>query len=87
MTLNEVINQIYDLSVGGYFNGEKFTKERLTNMLKAMFRTNNRYIIGIALPDGWWTMQINQFAPNEFDYIIPDTREEEQKIIDRLYNR
>ena len=26
MTIKEITNQLYDLSVGGYFNREKFTK-------------------------------------------------------------
>ena len=34
----------------------------------------------IALPDGRWFFKLNKFAKNEYDYTIPDTRTQEQKI-------
>ena len=80
MTIKEVVNQLYDLSVGGYFNGEKFTKTRLTTYITNMFKTGNNLVLQIALPDGRWFFKINKFAKNEYDYTIPDTRTQEQKI-------
>lgn len=82
MTKTEIINQLYDLSVGGYFNGEKFTKTRLNTYITNMFRTGNKLIMQIALPDGWWFFKINKFDNNEYNYTIPDTREQEQRIKD-----
>jgi hypothetical protein len=85
MTIKEVCKQIYDLSVGGYFNGEKFTLERLTNQIKSMFKGQlkggNRLVQQIALPDGWWYFYIVEYEKGQFDYYIPDTREQEKKVI------
>ena len=82
MSIREITNQLYDLSVGGYFNGEKFTKTRLNTYITNMFKTGNKLIMQIALPDGWWFFKINKFANGEYDYTIPDTREQEQRIKD-----
>lgn len=82
MNIKELTNQLYELSVGGYFNGEKFTKERLNAYITNMFKTGNRLVMNIALPDGRWYFKITKFANGEYDYIIPDTREQEQRIKD-----
>ena len=85
MTIREVCKQLYDLSVGGYFNGEKFTLDRLINQTKNMFRTplkaGNRLVMQIALPDGWWNFYIVEYDKGQFDYYIPDTREQEKRVI------
>lgn len=85
MTIREVCKQLYDLSVGGYFNGEKFTLERLINQTKNMFRGTlkggNRLVMQVALPDGWWYFYIVEYAKGQFDYYIPDTREQEKRVI------
>ena len=86
MTIHELSNQLYNLSVAGYFNGEKFTKRQLENHIASAFRgalkAGNRYVMEIALPDGRWLFTVNRFANTSdgFDYTIPDTREEEAKI-------
>lgn len=80
MTLKEVIDQVYDLSVGGYFNGEKFTKTRFTKYINNMFKTGNRLVMQIALPDGRWFFSINKLNNNGYDYYIPETREQEKKV-------
>ena len=85
MTLHEVCEQLHSLAIGGYFNGEKFTLCRLTQQIRSAFRTplkaGNRYVMQIALPDGWWYCYIIEYAKGEFDYYIPDTREQEQRVI------
>lgn len=85
MTIREVCKQLYDLSVGGYFNGEKVTLDRLINQTKNMFRTplkgGNRLVMQIALPDGWWNFYIVEYNKGQFDYYIPDTREQEKRVI------
>ncbi len=81
MTIYELVHQLHDLSVAGYFNGEKFTKKRLTTYIQSMFRAGgNSLVMQIALPDGRWFFKITEFAPGEYDYYIPDTREQEQRI-------
>lgn len=85
MTLRTVTDQLYFLSVGGYFNNEKFTAERLYNQCKSLFRGNlkagNKLVMQIALPDGWWYFYIIQYAPNQYDYFIPATRNIEKRVI------
>lgn len=84
MTLHDVSTQIFGLSVGGYFNREKFTQQSLHNFIKRMFSTplkgGNRLVMEIALPDGWWYFYITEYAKGEFDYYIPDTREQEKRV-------
>lgn len=88
MTIREVARQLHDLSVGGYFNGIKFTRKELERNLADVFRpgtqlrAGNRYVMEIALPDGRWLFTVNRYGDKSdgFDYTIPATREEEQRI-------
>ena len=85
MTINEVIEQLYDLAIAGYFNGEKFTKKRLKSYITAMFKDGSKSLVmNIALPDGRWFFRITQYAPSEFDYYIPDTRETEKRVMAKI---
>ena len=86
MTLNEVINQVYSLSVGGYFNGEKFSKREFAEYVKGVFRPElgtRRWLMEIALPDGRWYFQMTRFDDTVYgyDYYIPITRQQEQALI------
>lgn len=88
MTIHQVSTQLHDLSVAGYFNGEKFSRRRLKDYITRMFRAGGtRLVMEIALPDGRWYFTVNRFspAPDGFDYTIPDTREEEAEIIGTLH--
>lgn len=88
MTIHELASQLHGLSVGGHFNGLKFSKRELESYISNMFRTGvslklgNRLVMEIALPDGRWLFTVNRFSPatDGFDYTIPDTREEESRI-------
>ena len=90
MTLHEVTNSVFNLAVAGYINGEKFTADRLFKMInnsfKGSLKLGNKVAIEIALPDGWWLCTINRYSDKAdgFDYSIPATREEEQKIWNAL---
>lgn len=91
MTLSQVTHQIYRLSVNGTINGEHFTYSRFYNMINAMFSTPNatRYIGQIALPDGEWWFKIVRYATypgdcHEYDYTIPDTPEQSERIRQEL---
>lgn len=86
MTIREVCHQLYNLSVAGYFNREKFTETEITEVISDHFKYIPRatdYLLEISLPDGRWHMLITRYAdkPDGFDYIIPDNREEETKLI------
>ena len=85
MTIKEVINQVYGLSINGYFNRERFSKTEFNTLIRTMFKNGNNYICEIALPDGWWYMKIMKLQNHEYDYYIPDTRDQEQIIIKQLY--
>lgn len=90
MTLHEIATSLYRLSVGGYFNHEKWTKTRLEQYLRHWFgevdgiqriaadaRGNQIWVMEIALPDGWWHMQVVRLRNGLMSYDIPETREQE----------
>lgn len=88
MTIRELSDQIYKLT-GGQVNGELFCKERLYNNINKWFkdceynRIKNSVMIHVELMDGGWYCSINKVSntPDGYDYYIPDTREQEQKLI------
>ena len=88
MTISSLSTQLHAISVGGYFNGEKFTVKELEEYISSMFRpgvslkAGNRLVMEISLPDGRWLFFISRFSdkPDGFDYTIPDNREEEARI-------
>lgn len=88
MTIHEVSTQLHNLSVAGYFNGEKFTKRQLEHVIAQSFRpeaqlkAGNQLVMEIALRDGRWLFTVNKYAdsPDSYDYTIPDTREQEAYI-------
>lgn len=89
MTINEVINQVYGLSVAGYFNGEKYSKREFAEYVKGVFRpelNTTRWLMEIALPDGRWYFSMYRFADDRdgYDYFIPETRLQEQALISNL---
>lgn len=82
MTLHDTCSQLHALSVGGYINGEKFTADRFHNWAKALFRGNSdRLVFEIALPDGRWYGTITRLPNGEFGWYIPETREQEKRIL------
>lgn len=77
-----------NFAVNSTCSAEKFTKERLTNYIGKMCRNvGDKLYIQIALPDGEWFFKIVHYADGEWDYYIPDTRVEEQRIITELMNK
>ena len=82
MTINELTNQIFSLTSGNIINGEKFTKAEFKRNVHHFFEEINfeKYIIMIVLPDGEWLCKITMFAKGEYDYLLPDTREQEDKL-------
>lgn len=87
MTLHDTVLQLHKLSVSGYFNRENFSVSRLESQIASLFRgepDKRQVVMEISLPDGWWWFTVNQYRPGEFDYTIPDTREESDAILERL---
>ena len=91
MTLTQAADQLYNLSLGGYFNREKFTADGWRRHVKGLMKhpetlkIKNTLVQEIALEDGWWLFSIC-YIPScgEYGWNIPDTREEEQKLKERL---
>jgi len=86
MTFRELVNQLYGLSVDGWFNGVQFTKQELANYIRSMFRIsgrgvrllNNRLVMRIAMPDGEWFFWIKKHG-SAWEYWIPETRDQESR--------
>lgn len=90
MTLHETAQSLFSLSVAGYFNGEKFSLKQLESYIKQSFKgtlkLGNKLVMEIALPDGRWLCEIIHYANRNdgWSYEIPETREEEQRIWNKL---
>ena len=92
MTIKEVANQIYSLSIGHYVNGVKFTKMELESTLARWMRNaeNNKIkncvVMEICMADGRWLTEVFKYAdrPDGYDYDIPDNREQEKRIYEAL---
>lgn len=92
MTINNIINNLYSISIDGKFNGERFTKTGFSNAVKNHWIYNNGELISkelyleISLADGDWLMKIFQYRDSNdgWDYYIPNTKEEEKKLYDEL---
>ena len=87
MTIQYIASQLHSLSVGGYFNGEKRSKQWLETYISDAFRSQlklgNRLVMEIALPDGQWLFTVDRHADG-FDYWIPDNRDQEARLYKRL---
>lgn len=88
MTIRQLTTQLHNLSLGGYFNSEKFTTSELEAYIKRMFqhgtlKAGNRLVMEIALPDRRWFFTINHYSDSDdgFDYTIPDNEDEEARIL------
>ena len=90
MTIKEVATQLYNLSVDGHINGEKFTKSQFIDAVRAWMHGNYKSYIGeIYLPDGIWLFKITKWAdrPDGYDYYIPDTKEQNDALWNKLLMR
>ena len=94
MTLREMIKQVYYLSVNGNFNHESgWSLSKFKRYLAEKFKDDNRetVIMEIELPDGWWFMEIKRMKINSYhwdcwDYYIPESREDNDRLRNILLN-
>ena len=92
MTLHDVSSQLYNITLDGFINGEQFTKHQFESALVKWMQTaehnkiKNTHVLEISLPDGRWFCEVIKYAdrPDGYDYFIPENREQEQKLLDRL---
>ncbi len=89
MTLTEIATQLHGLSVGGYINGEKFSRSRLRDQLVHSFHEASckNVLMQIALKDGQWYFTISEWAPGQYDYCIPETREQEERLLENFLGK
>lgn len=93
MKFNEMVDQIHSLAVDGEINGKKLTKKELVRLITdAMPHSDQmtKMMATIRLRDGCWHFQVTRWLPAgtrffEFDYAIPDTREQETAMIRRFH--
>lgn len=91
MTLHDIATQLHK-STNGRVNGENFTRQALESNLRRWMRNcennkiRNSVVVEVAMPDGGWLCEIHKFADTAdgYDYYIPDTREQEQRIWNAL---
>lgn len=89
MTLHDIASQIHNLTFGGHVNGEKFTKVELEHVFSKWLAhaehniIPNTMIIEVCLRDGRWLATISK-TPYGYDYYIPDTREQESYLRNKL---
>ena len=84
MTKGEMLKQIYNLSVGGNFNHEKgWSFYKFKSYVSGKFNSEkqNSILMEIELPDGWWYLSIQKVKDGLWDYYIPDTREDNDRIV------
>lgn len=88
MTLHEVAEQLYSISMFGYIDDEKHSKTGFINYVVSKVRKSkkieNKTVFRIALLDRWWYMTIGRHK-NEYDYYIPDTKQYEENSFCRLH--
>lgn len=92
MTLHETASQLRYLSINGFFNRQKITVRWLEDYISTMLvrAGGDSLVMEIALPDGWWHFTIHKFKSGgkiSFDYAIPDTREQESRVLSDLWER
>ena len=92
MTLHETASQLHSLSIDGFFNRQKVTVRWLEDYISTMLvrAGGDSLVMEIALPDGWWHFTIHKFKSDgkiSFDYAIPDTREQEARVLSDLWER
>ena len=90
MTKKDVINQLYSLS--DTYNGisgvpKNWLRRHIYDMTREDLSNHSKLYMTITLPDGEWLFKIEEYAPGEWDYYIPETREQESHLWDELLNK
>ena len=83
MTLQDVTNQLYRLSVDAVFDGKKRTKKDLYYAIKYRLLDKDITDFQVNLPDGTWQCFVTVFHTGKdnrkamYDLIVPKDRAEE----------
>lgn len=76
MTLNDVSEQLFELSANKFFNGAKYSKTALKKEIRGAFKSGfadsmgGAYTLETLFPDGWWIVTVYRFdiGRDGFDY-------------------
>ena len=87
MTLTELSTMTYHICVGHYINDVKRTsvadtKAYLGSMLR---KDTDGFIAQLSLPDGKWFCKFTKIG-SYYDLYIPDTREQENRLVSGLFS-
>lgn len=87
MTFTDVSKQIYNLAVDGWVDDQKFKcyTDFSRWFRKVMSDHKKTHIFRIMLPDGMWYGEAYRLTRNTYDYYLPETRAEEEKIRDKVF--
>lgn len=84
MTLHDVAHQLFTICkpIPCYINQEKRKSEaEVRDLLKHwLCKEQDRYICELAMPDGRWHVLLTRDG-SYYDYYLPETREQEQKLL------
>ena len=92
MTKQEMLKQVFELAIPAkkgkrYIctktNGYSFNqfKEHVDKMGLSEYGS---CLVNIFLPDGEWTVLLYRYAPHQWDYVLPETREQERQLVERF---
>lgn len=83
MTKRELINQVFSLSNGKLNRSEMTRAEFISDCVSQLEKYRHAWF-SITLPDGDWLMFVDHNPTWGWDYMIPDSREQE-KAFEELY--
>lgn len=89
MTIREMTKQVFDLC-GGKINGEQRTYSSFLRQVQIIFHGENagkKITFTMELPDGEWFFEMIKVDDHLYDYYLPETRGQEKRMIEDLYNR
>ena len=94
MKMLEMIDQIHSLAVDGEINGKKMTKKEFRDLIANAlehFDKDCKVLLKLRMNDGTWHCSVRRWLPAgtrffEFDYLIPDTREQEERMLSDCFD-
>lgn len=74
MTINDVAEQLFELSKDKYFDGRKLSKTALKKEIRGAFksglvdRIGGEYVVETLMDDGWWYAVVYRFDSGAHGY-------------------
>lgn len=86
MTLIQMSDHVYKFSKGHVLNGQKNSKDNFRYWFSHMFDGNKEVLFSMAFADGEWYC-IAQHNAHGYDYFVPDTREQETRLVKEFHKK